>query len=156
MAYEGDVSAREGMALASLLSGLALANSGLGAVHGFAAPIGGFFNASHGAVCAALLSASLTVNISALTQRGKEHPAINKLKVIAQILTQKNDAEPKDLIEWIRNTCEWMKIRRLKDLGIEKENFSDLIEKAQNASSMKGNPIKLTDNELYEILQLSY
>ncbi len=156
MAYEGDVSAREDMAMASLLSGLALANSGLGAVHGFAAPIGGLFNVSHGAVCAALISASLIVNISALNLKEKEHPALNKLKVVAQLLTRKDDAEPEDAIEWLWKACALMKIRSLKDLGIGKEDFPTLVEKAQNSSSMKGNPIKLTVDELYELLELAY
>ena len=155
-AYEGDVSAREDISLASLLSGLALANSGLGVAHGFAAPIGGLFNAPHGALCAALISPSLKVNLSALRQREKENPAINKIKIIAQLLTSKDNAEPEEAIEWIGETHRLLKIRSLRDFGIGKEDFPPIVEKAQMASSMKGNPVKLTVNELYEILELAY
>ena len=65
-------SAREDMAVASLFGGLALANAGLGAVHGFAGPIGGRFPAPHGAVCAALLPHVMAANIRALRQRAPE------------------------------------------------------------------------------------
>ena len=60
---------REALALASLLGGLCLANAGLGAVHGFAAPIGGMFDAPHGAVCAALLGPVMVANVAALRAR---------------------------------------------------------------------------------------
>ena len=75
------------MSLAALLSGLALANAGLGVVHGFAGPFGGMFAAPHGAVCAALLPHGMDVNIRALRARASEHPALQRYETVAHILT---------------------------------------------------------------------
>ena len=77
------------MALASLLGGLALANAGLGAVHGFAAPIGGMFPAPHGAVCAALLPHVMAANIRALRERAPESAALARYETVARLLTGK-------------------------------------------------------------------
>ena len=74
-----DAADREALALASLFGGLCLANAGLGAVHGFAAPLGGMFAAPHGAVCAALLPAVLRVNLRALAARAPDSPALRAL-----------------------------------------------------------------------------
>jgi alcohol dehydrogenase class IV len=150
-----DISARADMALASLFSGMALANAGLGAVHGFAAPIGGMFNAPHGAVCAALIAPTLTINLSALRKREPASPVIEKIKIIGQILTSNPDSEPEDTAEWINQTCARFKLRRLSDFGVSEKDFPLLIEKARKASSMKGTPIQLSEGELRLILKLS-
>jgi len=84
------------MALASLLSGLALANAGLGIVHGFAAPVGGMFAAPHGAVCAALLPSAMETNLKALSQRNPSHPALARYDEIARWLTGRADATAAD------------------------------------------------------------
>lgn len=152
----GDLIARTDMALASLFSGMALANAGLGAVHGFAAPIGGSFSAPHGAVCAALLAPVMTVNIKALRSRLPDSPVLDKFRVIAQILTGNHNATPEDAIPWLMDTCKHLHIKKLSELGIKKSDFLSIIEKAKKASSMKGNPIQLTDPELEEILLLAY
>src|SRR6185503_9608359 len=88
-AYENgaDKEAREGMALASLFGGMALANAALGAVHGFAGPLGGMLHAPHGALCARLLPLVVEANLKALEMRQPEHPAITRYIEIAQILT---------------------------------------------------------------------
>src|SRR5205807_1153012 len=91
-----DKSAREDMALASLFGGLALANAGLGAVHGFAAPIGGMFPAPHGAVCAALLPQVMEVNLRALRQRAPQSEALARFVEIARILTGRAEADAND------------------------------------------------------------
>src|SRR5579863_1626122 len=96
-----DMEARNGMAYASLLGGLALANAGLGVVHGFAAPIGGMFDAPHGAVCAALLPAGMSANIRALRERGPQSSALERYGEIARILTKDPGAIPEDGAEWI-------------------------------------------------------
>lgn len=151
-----DISAREDMALASLFSGMALANAGLGAVHGFAAPIGGIYDAPHGAVCASLIAPVLITNLKALKMREKESPTIGKIRTIAQILTGRPQAQPEEAVEWLNETCSFFKIRRLREFGIKKEDFSLIAGKAQKASSMKGNPIQLTEEELLSILEMAY
>jgi alcohol dehydrogenase class IV len=87
-----DAAAREDLALASLLGGLCLANAGLGAVHGFAAPLGGMFEAPHGAVCAALLPACLEVNLRALRSRAPDHPSLARFGELAGLLTGRAEA----------------------------------------------------------------
>ena len=79
-----DAAARAGMSYASLLGGLALANAGLGVVHGFAAPIGGMFDAPHGAVCAAILPYGMEANIRALRERSPEGGALARYREIAR------------------------------------------------------------------------
>ncbi len=98
-----DAAAREDLALASLFGGLCLANSGLGAVHGFAAPVGGMFEAPHGAVCAALLPAVLDVNLRALRARAPEHPAVPRFQEVAVLLTGRPDARAEDALAWVED-----------------------------------------------------
>jgi alcohol dehydrogenase class IV len=144
--------ARTGMALASLFSGITLANAKLGAVHGFAAPLGGEFKAPHGAVCAALLPYVMEVNIRALKNRDPQNPALNAYDETAQILTGNSSAIAADGIEWVKNVCAAMKIPGLREIGVQEKDFDSLASKAARASSMKGNPIELTKQELREIL----
>jgi len=147
-----DHNARQNMALASLFGGLALANSGLGAVHGFAAPIGGMFPAPHGAVCAALLPYVIEVNIRALRERATNSDALIRYAKIAIIVTGSEKADGSDGVEWVRNLCHTLKVPRLQTFGISVTNVALLVEQAAKASSMKANPIVLTHEELTEIL----
>ena len=151
-----DLQAREDMALASFLSGLALANAALGAVHGFAAPLGGMYSAPHGALCAAVLPHAMTVNIQALRQRQPDGLALRRYAIGAQLLTGDRAAAPEDGINWIRNMCSALQIRPLREHGVRSEDFSQIVEKASKASSMKGNPIPLTLEEMGKILELSF
>jgi len=148
----GDMAAREFMSLASLLGGLALANAGLGVVHGFAAPIGGMFDAPHGAVCAALLPHGMAVNIRAVRARDPEGETLRRYETVARLLTGKPDALAEDGVEWVRQLCRDLRIPPLSAYGIQEKDVPALVEKASQASSTKGNPITLTMNELQEIL----
>ncbi len=147
-AHGDDLEAREAMAIASLFGGLALANAGLGAVHGFAGPIGGMFAAPHGMVCAALLPAVVEANVRALETRDPESPALEKYREIARIATGSPGATSNDAICWIKELCKQMSVPGLENFGITASDFPSIVEKAQHASSMKGNPIQLTDQEL--------
>ena len=147
-----DRQARCDMALASLLGGLSLANAGLGAVHGFAAPVGGMFPAPHGAACAALLPGVMDVNIRALRARAPESEHLRRYETIAQILTGRPEACAEDGVEWVSRTCRQLQIPPLGSYGIEEQDVPALVEKAAQASSMQGNPIALTPEELHEIL----
>lgn len=151
-----DADAREDMALASLFGGFALANSKLGAVHGFAGPIGGMYAAPHGAVCAALLAPVVEINLRALSQRDPENPGLSKYAQVASILTGNPDSIPSDLIKLLDGMVKELKIPRLAQLGIQKAEFQMIAEKAEHASSMKGNPLKLKRAELLEILERAY
>jgi alcohol dehydrogenase class IV len=137
-AFAGEEDAREDMAYASLCGGIALANSGLGAVHGFAAPIGGMFDAPHGAVCAALLPHSFAINAKRAPERFGE---------VAKMLGTDDGAT------WLRELASDLQIPGLSTCGITEEDFPAIIEKAKCASSMKANPVDLSDDELADILQ---
>jgi len=147
-----DAAAREDMALASLFGGLALANAKLGAVHGFAGPIGGVFPAPHGAVCASLLPHVMAVNVRALQERFPESEALRRYDEIARILTGNERATADDGVAWVQELCDALRIPSLASYGVTPDNFPVLIEKASVASSMKGNPIQLTPDEMREIL----
>ena len=153
-AYErgDDVSAREDMAMASLFGGLALANAKLGAVHGFAGPMGGMFLAPHGAVCASLLPHAMAVNVRALRERFPESEALLRYDEIARILTGDEEATADDGVAWVGNLCQALRIPTLASYGVTEEDFPVLIEKTAVSSSMKGNPIMLTPDEMREIL----
>src|SRR5947209_15412487 len=98
--------AREAMSYASLLSGLALSNAGLGAVHGFAAPLGGMLKAHHGALCAAVLPHALRVNIRAVRQRLAGSELMARYWRVAQMLTGKVNAEAQDAVSWVSELCQ--------------------------------------------------
>ncbi|WP_432734991.1 iron-containing alcohol dehydrogenase [Maridesulfovibrio sp. FT414] len=151
-----DIEARSSMSLASLLSGIVLANARLGAVHGFAAPIGGQFHAPHGNVCAALLPQVMRTNIRALSERAPESPALEAYAETARILTGNSSATTADGIDWVMEICSDLQIPGLAAMGITDKDFPELAEKAARASSMKGNPIELTQAELIKILRRSY
>lgn len=146
-----DAEAREDLALASLLGGLCLANAGLGAVHGFAAPVGGMFEAPHGAVCAALLPAVLEVNLRALRARAPRSPALLRFREVAALLTGRHDAESEAGLLWVRELCQALGVPGLSRYGMTEADVPRLVEKAKVASSMKANPLALTNEELTEI-----
>jgi alcohol dehydrogenase class IV len=150
--HPDDLAAREDMALASLLSGLSLANAGLGIVHGFAAPIGGMFAAPHGAVCAALLPHAMEVNVAALRKRDSSNVALGRFDEIAQWLTGQGNATAMDGVTWVRNLVSELGIPSLQKYGITSRDVPILCEKAAQASSTKGNPLALETPELEEIL----
>ncbi len=155
-AYEdgSNCTAREDMALASLFSGLALANAKLGAVHGLAGPLGGMISAPHGTICARLLSYVMEANVQALQNRAPGSSALARYGEIAQLLTG-NTAKTFDGIEWVRNICLALKVLPLSEFGLKEPDFSTVVAKSQKSSSMKGNPIPLTDDELMTILKKS-
>jgi alcohol dehydrogenase class IV len=146
-------SAREDMAVASLSGGLALANAGLGAVHGLAGPIGGRFPAPHGAVCAALLPQVMDTNLRALGQRAPAGEALRRYDRVARWLTGNPGAVGDDGVKWVRELVADLQIKPLGLHGIRAEHVADLVARAANASSMKANPIALTPEELTEILR---
>lgn len=154
-AYENgaDEEAREGMSLASLFGGLALANAALGAVHGFAGPLGGMLHAPHGALCARFLPLVMEANIQAMGSRQPEHPALRRYEEIATILTGKNQATALDGVGWTSRLVEDLKIPRLAAYGMRSADFSDAVQKTQKANSFKGNPIVLDEQELAKILE---
>ena len=148
-----DPQAREDLALASLLGGLCLANAGLGVVHGFAAPAGGMFAAPHGAVCAALLAPAMAVNLQALATRAPEHASLGRFAELAALFTGRLHPTAAEGIAWLESLRRDLGVTGLGHHGMTAADIPTLVAKAKLASSMKGNPIVLTDDELTEIAQ---
>ena len=144
--------ARADMAWASLLGGLSLANAALGAVHGFAAPVGGMFPAPHGAVCAAMLPHAIEINIRALRERSPASQALRRYEEVARLVTGRPHATADEGAEWIAQLVRKLEIPPLRTYGVTEGDIPVLVEKAAKASSMKGNPIVLTEEELREII----
>jgi alcohol dehydrogenase class IV len=156
-AYENgiDTHAREDMALASLFGGVALANATLGAVHGFAGPIGGMFPAPHGAVCARLLPVVVETNLNAIRGRAAQRLILERFDEIGQLLTGDRGADAEDGISWLHNLRNALKIPPLASYGVTESDFPEIIARAKRSSSMKGNPIELVDSELLRIMELA-
>ncbi len=150
-----DEAAREDMAMASLFGGMALANARLGAVHGFAGPLGGMYGGGHGDICATLLPHVMSVNLRALKEREPENPVILKFERIGALLTGKRQISAEEGAAFILEMTRKMKIPGLASCGVKKTDFSLIIQKASVSSSMQGNPVRLTHAEMEEVLSLS-
>lgn len=140
-----DLEARTGMALGAMYGGIALANAGLGAVHGFAAPIGGRFAAPHGAVCAALLPHVIRANVGALRARDAASESLRRYGVLTEIFGE-------DPAEYTQRLVRELEIPPLRAYGIAPADIAGICEKAAAASSMKANPVALTTEELQQTL----
>jgi alcohol dehydrogenase class IV len=146
--------AREDMAVAGLFGGLALANAGLGAVHGLAGPIGGMFSAApHGAICAALLPHVMAANLRAFRQREPRNYASHRYYWVASLLTKNRHATADAGVEWVQKLIADLFIPLLGTYGIREEHVAELAAKAAQTSSMKANPIVLAPEELAWILR---
>lgn len=147
-----DADARQDLSVTSLFGGLALANAKLGAVHGFAGPLGGALHAPHGALCARLLPEVMATNVRVARARS-DAELVDRYRTIAQVLTADTASEPEAGIEWIAELVERMRIPRLSAMGLRAEDVPSLVTRAEAASSMKGNPVELSTEELTGILE---
>ncbi|GAB4563685.1 MAG: iron-containing alcohol dehydrogenase [Anaerolineae bacterium] len=158
-AYEhgDDEAARDDMSLAALLGGICLANAGLGAVHGFASPIGASFPIPHGVVCAALLPHVMAANVQALRAQDPAHPALARYADVGEALLGRRLSTEAATIDagivFVEELVEALHIPRLSEFGMTEEHIPDLVERAKQASSMRYNPIPLSDEALSEILR---
>jgi len=150
-----DRRAREAMALASLFGGIALANAGLGAVHGLAGPFGGMAAAPHGAVCGRLLPAVTAANVAALRARDPKSRALERYGELARMLTGRPEAAPEEAASWLAERVREFGLPRLSAYGASPEQVPELIAAARRASSMRGNPVELTPEELSAIVHES-
>jgi alcohol dehydrogenase class IV len=150
-----DIAARTDMSVCSLLGGMALANAKLGAVHGFAGVVGAMFDVPHGAACAALLAPVVEANVRALRDRQPAHPALDRYAEAARLLTGRDDASIEDGVAWIRETVALLKIAGLGTFGLRGEHTDEVVAKAARSSSMQGNPVVLSDDELHQVLAAS-
>jgi len=161
-AYENgpnDLRAREDMCLCSYYGGLSLANAKLGAVHGFSGTLGGLLHAPHGAICAALLPHCCAINVEALEGRvTAEDPACAEkyLERYAQIARTVTDDPGATVAEGVAALAALVKacgVPGLGAFGLTEGDFDDVVAKSKESSSMKGNPVALSDEELKDMLR---
>ena len=151
-----DHEARRDMSLASLFGGLALANAGLGVVHGFASPLGGSWKAPHGALCAALLPHGMAANVAALRERAPQHIALERYTVIAHLVTGRNEATAEEGVDWVCALCAELNIPALRYWGVAQADLPAIVEKAMHSSSMQANPLPLTAEELLAVVTAAW
>ena len=149
------VAARAKMAYASLTSGICLAQAGLGAVHGLASPLGALFPIPHGVVCGTLVASATASNIEALEARDPDNPALPKYAEIGRRFAMKKGLDGPDarrfLVEVLRNWEVELDLPRLSAYGVGEGDLPRIVA-ASRGSSMKTNPLVLTDAELTDIL----
>jgi alcohol dehydrogenase len=149
---EKTATTRYKMAYASMLSGITLAQVGLGSVHGLAAPLGAFFPIPHGVVCGTLVAEATAMNIKALRQREPTNTALIKYNNLAGILCDDPAAEADDLIQLLLDWTMNLELPELRHFGITQKDLASIVKHARG-SSMQTNPILLTDDELVTILK---
>jgi alcohol dehydrogenase len=155
--YEhGTAEARARMAYASLLSGICLAQTGLGVVHGLASPLGALFPIPHGVVCGTLVAAATRINIEAMGARDPHHPALVKYTEAGRLLANAKDATDAAaraaLVETLEDWTARLKLPRLAALGVAADDIGRIIA-GSRGSSMKTNPIALTDAEVAGVVE---
>jgi alcohol dehydrogenase class IV len=147
-----DVAARADMSVCALLGGMALANAKLGAVHGLAGVIGGTADVPHGLACAALLVPVIEANVRALQARGTGQAVIERYAEAAGLLTGKPGASVADGLAWIRKTLALLAVPGLAVFGFGVGQIDDVAAKALTSSSMQGNPVPLSRDDLKAVL----
>ncbi len=151
-----DQQAQEKMAYASLMSGICLAQTGLGSVHGLASPLGAFYPIPHGVVCGTLVAVATEINIRCMQQREPQNPSLDKYATLGDVLNERRhaskDASREALCELLQQWTERMELARLSDYGVSESGFGNIIKNCRG-SSMKTNPIVLTDDEVRELLE---
>ena len=157
--YDGGGKAREAhakMAYAALLSGITLAQSGLGSVHGLASPLGAFYPIPHGVVCGTLVATATEMNIQAMLERERKNPALEKYARLGEILCEKRypsrEASWESLIILLTEWTERMQLPVLSKYGVSSGGLDHVVEHSRG-SSMKTNPIVLTNAEIRLIME---
>jgi alcohol dehydrogenase class IV len=148
-----DVEARSGMAYAAFLSGITLANAGLGLVHGFASAIGGYFKVPHGLICGTLMGVVNRYNVNSLLSQEQNTEAHEKYAVLGRLLSGRSDCKNiwfmNYAVDYIDRLTDILKIRKLGEFGIAENDLPKII----SASDHKANPVKFNTEQLKDILR---
>jgi alcohol dehydrogenase len=150
-----DADARERTAYASLISGINLAQTGLGSVHGLASPLGAFYPIPHGVVCGTLVAAATEMNLKAMFEREPENPALARYARVSEVLAQRRfpsqDQALQQLVELLSRWTEDLRLQGLARYGLQHDALDHVVAHSRG-SSMKTNPIVLTDAEIKAVL----
>ncbi|MDA8127860.1 MAG: iron-containing alcohol dehydrogenase [Betaproteobacteria bacterium] len=151
----GDTDARKRMAYAALVSGITLAQVGLGSVHGLAAPLGAFFPIPHGIACGTLVAAATRINIEALRARQANHPVLEKYAQVGRLLSRQGHLGQVEahaaLIETLESWTQALRLPALSRFGVRHDDIPRIVANSRG-SSMKTNPVELGDAEIAEVL----
>lgn len=151
----GNADAQDKMAYASLMSGICLAQTGLGSVHGLASPLGAFYPIPHGVVCGTLVSEATDMNIQLMLERDPVNPALNKYAILGDVLLQKEHANKHEswnaLCKILQGWTEIMCLPMLSEFGLTEDSL-DYVVANSRGSSMKTNPIVMRDDEIRDLL----
>ena len=143
---------REHLAYSSLMSGICLAQVGLGVVHGLASPLGAASPIPHGVVCGTLLGVATEANISTLKECAPDHPALSKYARVGRLISQESQANHDEalqlLVHTLHNWINDLKLARLSHYGIAENELDGIIKKA----GMKNNPVTLSPHQLKALL----
>ncbi len=156
--YQGraDAAAKESMAYAAMVSGICLAQTGLGSVHGLAAPLGAFFSIPHGLACGTLVAEATEINLQALNLRAANSPALAKYAEISELLHQRHFDNPKKarhaLIDLLRGWCQQLQLPGLAKFGMQISDIERIVANSRG-SSMQTNPVPLKDAEIMAVLE---
>jgi len=147
--------ARSHMAYASLMSGICLAQTGLGSVHGLAQPLGSLFSIPHGVVCGTLVAEATDINIHALIDRAPQSSALSHYARVGQLLAggtvNGNDAL-EALVRYLKDWTERLHLPRLSEYGVRTDDIAAIVANSRG-SSMLTNPIRLSDAEISELVR---
>ena len=151
-----DAEARERMAYASMISGINLAQTGLGSVHGLASPLGAFYPIPHGVVCGTLVACATEMNIKAMLDREPDNPALDRYARISEVLCQKRHSDKETawhaLITLLTEWTETLQLQPLSEYGLEQSDLDHVVDNAFG-SSMKTNPVVLKKSEVRTIIE---
>ena len=144
------------MSYAALLSGITLAQAGLGSVHGLASPLGAYFPIPHGVVCGTLVATATEANIRALRERAPESAALEKYARVGELLAEqifsRHETAGQALVQFLHDWTQRLGIRRLGSYGVKEEDISRVVA-GSRGSSMKTNPVVLTDAEIAAVIR---
>ncbi|MCU0842071.1 MAG: iron-containing alcohol dehydrogenase [Thiobacillaceae bacterium] len=156
--YEGTqdpADCRARMAYAALLSGITLAQVGLGSVHGLASPLGAFFPVPHGVVCGTLVAEATRINVDALRDRAADAPALRKYAEVGRLLAGRRLGDSEAICALLEILQDWtlrLELPRLAAYGVSRADFPRIVANSRG-SSMKTNPVALTDAEITRVLE---
>jgi alcohol dehydrogenase class IV len=149
--HPNNLHAREDLAYAALLSGITLANAGLGVVHGFAQPLGSLFKIPHGVVCGTLMGAANTITLEKILASGEKSIALSKYARLGRLISRREDAEvslAETFAEYVDELTEKLHIPLLSKYGVKEQH----IDKIVSLTKLKEHPVKLSETELKKIL----
>ena len=151
----GDAMARERMAYAAMVSGITLAQVGLGSVHGLAAPLGAYFPSPHGVACGTLVATATRVNIDTLRNHEPGHAALEKYAQVGRLLSKQGqlgrDAAHTALLEALESWTRVLKLPTLAHYGVTPADIPRIVANSRG-SSMTTNPVQLGDEDIAAIL----